>query len=188
MRQSDCQKYMRRIKRSGCACRSAGAADTVHDQASDQHGLTLDELEADVNVVRKSLQLCHRSVWCMGSQLVQAVDQVISQFDFFFGTLFHGFCIARSAAAPYPTIPGTFSVPARRLRSCAPPCTKDSDLYAFTDIQETDSFRSVQLVSAGAQHINVAVRLHRSEAVQYACTASVWNRMPCSLAIRHRSL
>ena len=35
------------------------------------------------------------------------------------------FFIARSAAAPYPTIPGTFSVPARRLRSCAPPCTKD---------------------------------------------------------------
>ena len=32
---------------------------------------------------------------------------------------------ARAAAAPYPTIPGTFSVPARRLRSCAPPCTKE---------------------------------------------------------------
>ena len=29
------------------------------------------------------------------------------------------------------------------------------DLYAFTDIKETDSFWSVDLVSAGTQHINV---------------------------------
>ena len=35
------------------------------------------------------------------------------------------FFAAISAALPYPTIPGTFSVPARRLRSCAPPCTKE---------------------------------------------------------------
>ena len=32
-------------------------------------------------------------------------------------------CRARAAAAPKPTMPATFSVPARRFRSCAPPRT-----------------------------------------------------------------
>ena len=84
-----------------------------HDQ---KHGLTLDELEADVSVVRQTRQLCRPfSLVVWEPQPAQAVDQVISQFDLFCGTLFHGSCIARSAAAPYPTIPGTFSVPARRF-------------------------------------------------------------------------
>ena len=63
---------------------------------------------------------------------------------------------ASSTALPRPAIPGTFSVPARRFLSCAPPCHKGADLHALSDIKESDAFRAVQLVSAGAEHINIA--------------------------------
>ena len=38
-----------------------------------------------------------------------------------FAVLYSIFAAARFAAVPIPTIPGTFSVPARRFLSCAPP-------------------------------------------------------------------
>ncbi len=78
------------------------------------------------------------------------LDQIVSDFSFFCCSFFHAAAIARFAAVPIPTIPGTFSVPARRFLSCAPPWINGTDLYARTDVHDSDSLWSVELVSAGA--------------------------------------
>ncbi len=84
---------------------------------------------------RSALCPFRRTVWDLSEH---PVDQMVTDLNFFCGTFFHG-CLARSAAIPYPTIPGTFSVPARRFLSCAPPCTKERIFTPFTDVEEADS-------------------------------------------------
>ena len=40
-----------------------------------------------------------------------------------------------STALPNPTMPGTFSVPARRRRSCSPPCWTETILVPLPDVE-----------------------------------------------------
>ena len=90
----------------------------------------------------------------VGNLFQHAQNQVISQLSFFLRTFFHrlhrqlcGCAIADDTRNILCT--GTaFSL----LRSAV---YKGLDLHTFANIEETDSFRSMQLVSAGTEHVNM---------------------------------
>ena len=53
-----------------------------------------------------------------------------------------------------PTMPATFSVPARRLRSCLPPVSSGMQSHAAPDPQRADALRSVELVRRDRQQVH----------------------------------
>ena len=69
------------------------------------------------------------------------------------------FCIARRAATPIPIAPGTFSVPARRFRSCLPPLRNGDRRTPRFDPQRADALRTVELVRRDGEQID-AERAH----------------------------
>ncbi len=99
------------------------AADTFHIQ-HDQKGFSFNELKAEIDIVRKTF---HRvSVQPAVRDLFQnPADQIIPQLRFFRGSAPSSCSQPSLTALPSPTMPGTFSVPARRFRSCAPPWIKE---------------------------------------------------------------
>ena len=144
MRYTDRKKYMRRIQRAGCTCRSTGTADAVLVKHQ-KHGLTFDELEAYVYVVRETFYsvTVQSGIWNLSSQ---TIDQIISQFDFLSSTFFHSsyctFCCC------------TISNDSRNILCTCTTFTflcatmyEGFDLDTFTNIKEADSFRSINLVS-----------------------------------------
>ena len=60
---------------------------------------------------------------------------------------------AISAALPSPTMPGTFSVPARRWRSWAPPKNERLEPCAAANIEDADALGRVQLVPGDAEQM-----------------------------------
>ena len=144
--QADRQQYMGRIQRTGCTGRSAGSADTVVVQ-QDQKGLTFYKLKTEVCIVRQTV----------GSVSVQSgirnfrqntVDQMISQFDLFCGTLFHGLCCDFCCLAVPHNTRNIFRTGTTFTLLCSAVYER-TDLNAFADVKETDSLRTVQFVSAG---------------------------------------
>ena len=94
---------------------------------------------------------------------------------------------ARFAAVPIPTIPGTFSVPARRFLSCAPPWINERIFTPVRMYMIPIPFGPLNLCPLA---LNISM-WHSSTLIgscPKACTASVWNRMPCSWAISPISL
>ena len=152
MGQADCQQYMGRVQGTGCAGGTGRTADTFHIQHN-QQGLTLNELEAEVGIVRKadaamSIQTGVRNL------LQYTVNQIISQLFFLCGALFHGaHCTLYSLAQTYDArhVFGTCTT----LTLLTASVNEGTQFQALADIQETDSFRTVQLMSAGAEHINL---------------------------------
>ena len=65
---------------------------------------------------------------------------------------------ARRAATPKPTMPGTFSVPERRPRSCPPPsgwAAAEAAAGAASNIERTDALGPVHLVGGEAHEVDV---------------------------------
>lgn len=54
-------------------------------------------------------------------------------------------------------MPGTFSVPARRFSFLRTAVYEGADFHTLSDVKEADSFRSVNLMTAGTEHINIAL-------------------------------
>ena len=83
------------------------------------------------------------------------VDQIITYFDFFCSTLCHGSCRALcrnsvSYDARYIFCSGTaFSFLCTAVY-------ERTDFHTFSDVEESDSFWSVDLMTAGAEHIDIA--------------------------------
>ena len=89
---------------------------------------------------------------------------------------------ARRTAVPSPMIPGTFSVPARRFRSWAPPCTKERIFTPLRIYKKPIPFGPFSLcplaLSISIWHSSTWIGTWPN-----AWTASVWNRIPFSWAI-----
>ena len=92
---------------------------------------------------------------------------------------------ASSSARAKPTMPATFSVPARRCRSCAPPCIWGSSAVPRPHEQRPDALRPVDLVRGQAQEVDaqridverqVAGGLHRIGMEQDPCARGRWHR------------
>ena len=107
----------------------------------------IDELEAEVCIVRQTV----------GSVSVQSgirnfrqntVDQMISQFNLFCGTLFHGLCCDFCCLAVPHNTRNIFRTGTTFTLLCSAVYER-TDLNAFADVKETDSLRTVQFVSAG---------------------------------------
>ena len=154
MRKSDGQQYMGRIQGTGSTCRAAGTADSLIVK-HDQHGLTLDELEGEVCVVRKTV-LTPAVDACVWDLCHNAVHQVVAQLTLIFDALFHVCssnlcCLAKT----YDTwnILGTCTAFAL-LRAAM---DEGTDLHTGADVKETDSLRSVDLVAAGTHHVDVKI-------------------------------
>ena len=95
------------------------ATDTV-DIQHDQKGLTFYKLETEVCIVRQTVGSVSVQSGIRNFRQVHGRSDDLSVRSLLRYAL--SWSLLRcSAALPYPTIPGTFSVPARRLRSCAPP-------------------------------------------------------------------
>lgn len=62
---------------------------------------------------------------------------------------------ASLSATLNPTIPATFSVPARRPRSCAPPVDQIGKRDAFADKQRAHAFRPVEFVRGERKQVDV---------------------------------
>ena len=60
---------------------------------------------------------------------------------------------ASSAATPKPTMPATFSVPARRRRSWPPPLIRGSTGHAFAEHESADALGSADLVRRKRHHV-----------------------------------
>ena len=54
---------------------------------------------------------------------------------------------------PSPTIPGRFSVPARRCRSCGPPKSSGTGGVPLPDVERTRALRAVELVAGDGQQV-----------------------------------
>ena len=88
--------------------------------------------------------------------------------------------IAASAAAPMPAMPGTFSVPPRRSRSCGPPITCGATRTPLRTQSAPMPFGPWNLCAA---------KLARSTGIERSsqgmrpthCVASVWKRTPVAL-------
>ena len=151
MGKSNCQKHMGWIQRTAGAGRAAGTADAFHIQHN-QQGFSLDKLEAEIRVVWKT-QGAVSVQTRIGDFRQNPVDQVIPGFPFFFGSLLHGGGRQGRGYAKTNDSGDVFrSRPAFSLLGSA--VDKGADLYALADIQKADSFWSVQLMAAGAEHID----------------------------------
>ena len=146
VRQSDCKKYMGWIKRSGCTCRSTGSTNSCHIK-TDQHRFALNETEAEVCVIwqtvcRMSVQLGVRDFFH------HTFDQIISHLALFCCTFFHRSDSTFCCCTDSNNTRNIFCTCTTFSFLC-PTMNKGTDLHAFSDIEESDSFWPVQLVSAG---------------------------------------
>jgi hypothetical protein len=86
---------------------------------------------------------------------------------------------------PKPTMPGTFSVPARSPRSCPPAVDERLEFelaVLFADVERADPLGTVHLVGGDGHQVDGnLVDVERN--LPSACTASQWNTTPRSRAI-----
>ena len=159
-RQAHRAQHVRRLERARRAGRAGRDRDALEIERNQQR-LGLDRLEADVRRVRDA-------------RLAGAVDGGARHLreDRLLEAIAQGrqpraprpsaSSAASCAATPRPAMPGTFSVPARRLRSCLPPVMDRGDAGAALDPQRAGSLRPVELVRGQRQQIDAErVDVHR---------------------------
>ena len=124
------------------------AADAFHIQ-HDQQGLSLDELEAEVGVVRQTSGPVSVQSGSRESPVSNAVDQVISELALFGCTLFHGahgtlYCFAKTYDTRNILCTGT------ALSLLCSAMDKGTDLHTLADIEEANALGAVE--SCGRWH------------------------------------
>ena len=93
---------------------------------------------------------------------------------------------ARRAATPMPAIPGTFSVPPRRLRSCLPPVIVATSRVPRRIQSAPAPFGPLNLWAETVSRSTPSARTSTG-ILPADCTASVCIRAPCSWAMAARS-
>ena len=108
----------------------------------------IDELEAEVCIIWKTV--CSVSVQTTVWNFIQhSVDQIVSDFSFFCCSFFHaGCCTFCCCSDSYDS--RNILCTCTTLSLLCSTMDKRTDLYARTDVHDSDSLWSVELVSAGA--------------------------------------
>ena len=131
---------------------TTGCTDPFHIQ-HDQKGLSLYKPETEIDIIWKTS--CPVSVQTAVRNLfLNSCNRIISQFCLFSDPIIHrSHCKFHSFSKSYDSRNVLCSCTTLSLLS--PAVYKRTDLNSFSDIQETDSLWSVQLMSTGTEHINI---------------------------------
>ena len=97
---------------------------------------------------------------------------------------FSTFAVAISAARTKPTMPATFSVPARLVVLMAAAVEQRLDLRPRSNPQRADAFRAINLVTADAQQIHRHIADNLQEPCPTPARTSTWNSTPALAADR----
>ena len=152
MGKPDCQENVGGAQRSGSTRGTAASADSVLIQQN-QKGLSLNETETEISIVGKPVSSVpiQSAMWDFPQN---PVDEIIPKFGFCETILLHIMggnlrCLCHSHDSRDIVCAGT---PGSLLGA---PVDKGTNSNTLADVHDSNPLRPVNLVAAGAEHVNV---------------------------------